>query len=48
MLSDFEKVLIALFSLAIVAVLVGTGQAQGFIGVLGNFLVAMVNKVNGK
>ena len=47
MLSDFEKVLIALFCLAIVAVFVGSGQTQGFITVLGNFLVAMVRKING-
>lgn len=44
-LADFSKVLIALFSLAIVSVIVANGQAASFVGALGQFLVAMVNKV---
>ena len=46
-LADFSKVLIALFTLAIIAVLAGNKQTATFVGDLGKFLVAMVQKVNG-
>ena len=46
-LNDLSKVLIALFTLAIVAVLAGNKQTATFVGDLGKFLVAMVQKVNG-
>ncbi len=44
-MNDFEKVVIALIVLAIVAVIVGSGQTQGFISTAGGFLISMVNKV---
>jgi len=47
-MSDFEKVMIALIVLAIVAVVVGSGQGSNFIGTAGQFLVSMVNKTQGK
>lgn len=48
LLADFSKILVALFTLAIIAVVVSSGQASQFIGDLGKFLVAMVNKVYGR
>lgn len=44
----FEQILIALFVVAIVAAVVATGQGAAFIAAGGNFLVSMVNKVQGK
>jgi len=46
-MSDFEKVMIALIVLALVAVVVGSGQAQGLISTAGDFLVSMVKKTQG-
>lgn len=42
---DFEKVLMALLFLAIVAVVVSNGQAAKLIGALGTFLTSMTGKV---
>lgn len=42
-----EKALILLFTLAIVAVIVANGQGAALIAASGQFLKAMVDKVNG-
>jgi len=47
-MGDFEKVMVALIVLTIVAVIVGSGQGASFIGTAGQFLVSMVNKTQGK
>lgn len=46
-LADFSKLLVALFTLAIIAVLAANKQTATFVGDLGKFLVAMVQKVQG-
>ena len=46
-LTTGEQILIALFVLAIVAAFVATGQGASLIGAMGQFLVAMVKKVQG-
>ena len=46
-MGDFEKVMVALIALAIIAVIVGSGQGASFIGTAGQFLVSMVNKTQG-
>ena len=47
-MGDFEKVMIAVIVLALAAVIVGSGLGANFIGTLGQFLVSMVNKTQGK
>ena len=47
-MGDFEKVAVALIVLAVIAVIVGSGQGASFIGTAGQFLVSMVNKTQGK
>lgn len=39
--------LVALFGLALVAVVLGTKQSASAIGAMGQFLVAMVQKIDG-
>lgn len=44
-MNDLSAILIALFTLAIVAVLASSSQTSTFITTAGNFLVSMVGKV---
>ena len=46
-METYQKVLIGLIVLAIVAVVVGNGKATTLIGAAGNFLVSMTQKVTG-
>jgi hypothetical protein len=46
-MADFEKIIIAIIVLALIAVIIGSGKTVGFIQSASGFLVAMVNKVQG-
>lgn len=46
-MSSLEQILIGVFVLALVAVVVSKGTAATAIGAMGQFLVAMVQKING-
>ncbi len=46
-METYQKVLIGLITLAIVAVVVGSGKATQLIGAAGAFLISMTNKVTG-
>ncbi len=46
-MKDFEKIVVALIVLTIIAVVVGGGKAAQFISTAGGFLVNMTQKVVG-
>ena len=46
-METYQKILIGLITLAIVAVIVGSGKATTLIGAAGNFVVSMTQKVAG-
>jgi len=47
-MTTFEQIFISLCIIALVAVLVASNNSAGFISSLGQLLVTMVNKVQGK